>query len=48
MSNACVKFEERSLNQKLSRWQRNCDEAADDAAADLYVGVEGVAIFITE
>ena len=36
MSNACVKFEERSLNPwKLSRWQRNCDAAA--AAADAAV-----------
>ena len=35
MSNACAKFEERSLNpSKLSGWQQNCDvAAADDAAA---------------
>ena len=34
MSNACVKFEERSLNpsKKLSRWQ-DCAAAADHAAA---------------
>ena len=33
MSNACVKFEERSVNpSKLSRWQRNCDAAEADVA----------------